>query len=204
MDLRTRLAAGLEALGLGGTESLVEASLHFQALLLKWNKVTNLTAITSPEQVITHHLLDAYAVNPWITGHTVLDVGSGGGIPGIPLALVNPDKDFILLDPNGKKTRFMTQVKIELELANVAVIQARVEDHKGQYDQVISRAFRQVGGFVDSCGRLVRPGGSLLAMKGPDYEGELAELAELKDRTQTSELSVPGLDANRYLIRISC
>jgi len=204
MDLRTRLAAGLEVLGLGGTESLVESSLHFQALLLKWNKVTNLTAITSPEQVITHHLLDAYAVNPWVIGHTVLDVGSGGGIPGIPLALANPDKDFILLDPNGKKTRFMTQAKIELELANVAVIQARVEDHKGQYDQVISRAFRRVGGFVDSCGRLVRPGGSLLAMKGPDYKGELAELAELKDRTQTSELSVPGLDANRYLIRISC
>jgi 16S rRNA (guanine527-N7)-methyltransferase len=204
MNLETRLAEGLRTLGLSDTERLVEASLHFQALLLKWNKVTNLTAITSPEQVITHHLLDAFAVDPYITGHTILDVGSGGGIPGIPLALANPDKDFILLDPNGKKTRFMTQAKIELELTNVVVIQARVEDHTGQYDQVISRAFRQVAGFVDSCARLVRSGGSLLAMKGPDYEDEVAQLAELRNRIQTIDLAVPGLNASRYLIRISC
>jgi len=204
MDLEARLARGLQSLGLTDTERLIEASLHFQSLLLKWNKVTNLTAITSPEQVITHHLLDAFAVDSYVTGQTVLDVGSGGGIPGIPLALANPDKDFILLDPNGKKTRFMTQAKIELELTNVAVIQARVEDHSGQYDQVISRAFRQVAGFVDSCARLVRPGGSLLAMKGPDYEDELVPLAGLEKRIQTIDLAVPGLDATRCLIRISC
>lgn len=204
MTLEEKLTAGLDSLGFSNPADLAALAMRYQALLLKWNKVTNLTAITDPERIITHHLLDAYSVNRFIRGTSILDVGSGAGIPGIPLALANPDKDFILLDPNGKKTRFMTQAKIELGLENVEVVQARAEDHDRQYDQVISRAFRQVEGFIATCGRLVRPGGTLLAMKGPDHMEELATLSGFEDRVATHLLSVPGLDADRFLVEITC
>ena len=204
MSVEQQLDSGLERLGFSDRADLVDRAISYQSLLLKWNKVTNLTAITDPEQVITHHLLDAFAVNPWITGKKILDVGSGGGIPGIPLALANPDKDFILLDPNGKKTRFMTQAKIELSLGNVTVIQARVEDHSAHYDQVVSRAFRQISGFVETCARLVVTGGSLLAMKGPDFKEELAQLPDLAETVSVSPITVPGMEAERFLVEISC
>ena len=202
MGIETQLRQGLEELGIEVSDDGLKSILQYQALLLKWNKVTNLTAITEPELVVSHHLLDALAVNPFIAGHRVLDVGSGGGLPGIPLALVNPDKDFILLDPNGKKTRFMTQAKIELGLSNVEVIQSRVEDHQGLYDHVISRAFRHLSGFVECCGRLLTVEGSLLAMKGPDYEQEQEEMTVSDYTMVVHHLAVPGLQAERCLIEI--
>ena len=119
---------GFQALGLKEDPALVERSSCFLELLVRWNRVTNLTALTDIKAMVGVHLLDSLAVAPYITGRKILDVGSGAGLPGIPLALLYPDKDFILLDSNGKKTRFMTQVTIELQLDNVKVVHLRVED----------------------------------------------------------------------------
>ncbi|SVE11695.1 uncharacterized protein METZ01_LOCUS464549, partial [marine metagenome] len=163
-------------MNLAADQILIEQLQTYQALLLHWNKTANLTAITEPDKIVTHHLLDALAVHEFITGQRVLDVGSGAGLPGIPLALINPDKDFILLDSNGKKTRFMTQARIELGLENVTVVKSRIEDYDDRVDHVISRAFSSLAEFGHFCLRLLEKNGSLLAMKGPGYEIELAAL----------------------------
>lgn len=200
METGKLLKSGLSGLGIGPEEPLVTKALDYLSLICRWNRVTNLTAIREPGEIVTHHLLDAFSVQPFISGSRVLDVGSGAGLPGIPLALIDRDKDFILLDSNGKKTRFMTQVKIELDLPNVEVVQSRVEDYRGSFDQVISRAFSNLADMVSSCRHLLVAGGSMLAMKGPGVREEMADVAGCD--MQLHELVVPGLDAERYLVRL--
>ena len=191
---------GLNELALPTDQILVQQLYSYQDLLLRWNTTTNLTSIIEPERVITHHLFDALSVHQFIVGQRVLDVGSGAGLPGIPLALINPDKDFILLDSNGKKTRFMTQVKIELGLGNVTIIKSRVEDYNDRVDHVISRAFASLKEFACFGLRLLGNNGSLLAMKGPNYANELKGLHYA--RTKVHPVFVPSLGAERYLIEI--
>ena len=199
MSLVEQITIGLDDLGLGDHADKAEPLARYLELIDRWNRVTNLTAIRKPEDMVSQHLLDSLSVSPYVKGARVLDVGSGAGLPGIPLALFQPDKDFILLDSNGKKTRFMTQAAIELGLGNVTVLQQRIEDCTELFDQVISRAFASLDDFVSLCMPRVKIGGSLLAMKGPSE-------IDQADRIPTAcvhELHVPGLDRARYLVAVT-
>ena len=141
MSVEKTLYQGLEALAIPGPEEIKRKLLAFIELLHKWNRVYNLTAIREKEKMLTHHILDSVAVKPFLYGGNVLDVGSGAGLPGVPLALVSPEKHFVLLDSNAKKTRFLQQVKTELELSNLSIETARVEQFHptNTFDTVISR-----------------------------------------------------------------
>lgn len=198
MTLAQRITAGIVDLGLQEHTDKADRFAHYLEMIARWNRVTNLTAVKSAEEMIALHLLDSLSVHPFISGPRVLDVGSGAGLPGIPLALIQPDKDFILLDSNGKKTRFMTQAAIELELTNVSVLQQRIEDCQEVVDQVISRAFTSLTEFVQLCRPRLAAGGNLLAMKGPAEKDQ----AEQFPQASVHSLCVPGLDKQRYLFVI--
>jgi len=183
----------------------METLSRYLDLLAKWNRTYNLTAIRERSQMITHHLHDSLAVVPWLPGRRgirVLDVGTGAGLPGIPLSVARPDSTFVLLDANQKKIAFVTQAAIELSLANVHAVAARVEDFVAEqrFDVVISRAFSDVGTFARLASPLVAPDGVLIAMKGARATDELGALAPNIAVVATPELEVAGLDAKRHLI----
>ncbi|MBL0353694.1 MAG: 16S rRNA (guanine(527)-N(7))-methyltransferase RsmG [Candidatus Dechloromonas phosphoritropha] len=194
------LAAGLTTLGLALPDTVQQQLLAFRDLLLKWNKTYNLTALRDPRQAISHHLLDALAILPHVGAGPLLDVGSGGGLPGIPLAIARPDLSVTLVDTVQKKTAFLRQAAIELELKNVAVHHARVEEMRGQYAQISSRAFAELARFVGVTCHLMAPGGRWLAMKGARPDDELKALPADSEVEAIIPLSVPGLDAERHLI----
>lgn len=177
---------------------------HYLQLLQRWNKVYNLTAVRNPAQMQLLHLDDSLSVAPLMRGETCLDVGSGAGLPGIPLAIVQPERRFTLLDTNGKKTRFMQQAVLELGLKNVKVIQTRVESWQppAKFDAIISRAFASLADFVSFTGQHLQEGGILYAMKGRYPEAELAELPAGWHVTARHPLQVTGLDAERHLLEI--
>ena len=210
MDPLDQLKQGCDALDLPVDDAILQQCLQYLALMVRWNRITNLTAITDLSDMVDKHLLDSMAVHPYLTGHRLLDVGSGAGLPGIPLALLNPDRQFVLLDANGKKTRFMTQASIDLGLSNVIVVQSRVEDLDDTFDAIISRAFTSLSGMVSACCHLLAPGGSFLAMKGPDVIEELKMLqTPAVDavggadpagwEAQLQPLQVPAVLGERYL-----
>jgi len=174
-------------------------------LLAKWNRTYNLTAIRDRSQMVTHHLHDALAVLPSLPARRplrVLDVGTGGGVPGIPLAIARPDAAFVLLDANHKKVAFVRQAAIELALSNVRVVAARVEDFVADapFDVVISRAFSDLPSFAALAARHVARDGVLIAMKGALAHDEIAALPPHIVVVATPELDVPGLDAKRHLV----
>jgi 16S rRNA (guanine527-N7)-methyltransferase len=180
----------------------------FLRLLAKWNRTYNLTAIREPEQMVTHHVLDALSVLPHLparAGLRVLDVGSGPGVPGIPLALARPDAQFVLIDSSQKKAAFLQQAVIELGLANVEVVHERSEDYApaAPFDVVISRAFADLADFAAAAGRHLAPGGRLYAMKGEHPADEIARLPASYRVVATPALKVPGLDAARHLVIIA-
>ncbi len=199
------LESGLVRLGVSLPEGGREQLAAYLALLAKWNRTYNLTAIREPERMITHHALDSLAVVPHLparAGIAVLDVGSGGGLPGIPIAIARPDAHVVLVDSASKKAAFLAQAAIELPLANVEAVATRVEDYAAarKFDVVISRAFSDLATFV----RLVKPhlaeGGVILAMKGVHPDEELAELPGDVEVVATPRLDVPGLEGARHLI----
>jgi len=194
------LAAGLTALGIALPEAAQLKLLAFRDLLLKWNRTYNLTALRDPQQAISHHLLDALAILPHVGTSPLLDVGSGGGLPGIPLAIARPDLAVTLVDTVQKKATFLQQVAIELELKNVAVHHARVEEMRGQYAQISSRAFAELALFVSLTRHQLAPGGRWLAMKGVRPDAEIAVLPANCKVEAMIRLAVPGLDAERHLI----
>ena len=199
------LADGAAALGLVLDAAQRARLAAFVALLAKWNRTYNLTAIRDADRMLTHHLLDALAVLPHLparAGLRVLDVGSGGGIPGIPLAIARPDWHLVLVDSNHKKVAFMTQAMIELKLANVEAHAARIEDFTpaAPFDVVISRAFSDLATFAATSARHLAPDGVLAAMKGVHPDEELAELPDTLVVVAKPALTVPGLDAARHLI----
>ena len=194
------LAAGLAELGLDLPDTTQQQLLAFRDLLLKWNKTYNLTALRDPEQAISHHLLDSLAILPHVGDDALLDVGSGGGLPGIPLAIARPQLSVRMVDTVQKKTTFLQQAAIQLGLKNVAVNHARVEEMKGQYAQISSRAFAELKLFVELTRHLLAPGGRWLAMKGVRPDDEIAALPADIVVEQIIPLHVPGLDAERHLI----
>lgn len=196
----TALASGLAALGLDLPASAQAKLLAYRDLLLKWNRTYNLTALRDPEQAISHHLLDSLAILPWIVGGSLLDVGSGGGLPGIPLAIAKPDLQVTMVDAVQKKVSFLQQAAIELELPNVHAVHARVEELPGQFAQITSRAFSELAEFVRLTRHLLAPGGRWLAMKGVRPEAEITALPPDIRVAAVEPLDVPGLRAERHLI----
>jgi len=205
MTLKRTLAAGITALGLDIDAAAQIRLLAYVALLDKWNRTYNLTAIREPERMVTHHLLDALATLPHLPqlpGLRLIDVGSGGGLPGIPLAIARPQWRVTLLDSKRKKTSFLRQAAAELDLANVTVVAARVEDYvpEQRFDVAISRAFAELAPFVAVARHLVRSEGLLVAMKGAYPPQELLQLAPEQRVVASPALAVPGLDAERHLV----
>ena len=194
------LATGLAEMGLALPENAQAQLMAFSDLLLKWNRTYNLTALRDPAQVVSHHLLDSLVVLPYVADMPLLDVGSGGGLPGIPLAIARPALTVRMVDTVQKKTTFLQQAAIQLGLKNVAVEHARVENLHGQYAQISSRAFAELKLFVDLTRHLLAPGGRWLAMKGVRPDDEIAALPADVVVEQIIPLHVPGLDAERHLI----
>ena len=205
MTSEEQLARGLAALGLDLPPSAQEKLLAFAALLGKWNKVYNLTALRDETQVISHHLLDSLAVLPHLgNAKRLADIGSGGGLPGIPLAIARPALQVALVESNQKKSAFQQQAKIELGLANVSVHCERVEawQPEEKCDVVISRAFSDLAEFVKLTGHLLAEGGVLLAMKGVHPYEEIAQLPAGWRIAGVTPLQVPGVEGARHLVRV--
>jgi 16S rRNA (guanine527-N7)-methyltransferase len=205
----TQLADSIAALGLALPQETVDRLLAFGELLLKWNKVYNLTAIRNPQELITHHLLDSLAVLPHLAAVSRLaDIGSGGGLPGVVLAIVRPGLLVSSIETVGKKASFQQQAKIELGLGNFSVLNKRVEQVQADSlpgcaaDGVVSRAFSSLADFVSLSGHLVGEGGALYAMKGVNPVDEIAALPAGWIVTETHALRVPGLAAERHLLVI--
>lgn len=209
--LNEKLRMRAAAMGVALTVEMGDKLLAYRALLIKWNRTYNLTAIRDPEEVMTHHLLDSLVVAPFLhmpSGEvgpmTLADVGSGGGLPGIPLAIARPDLQVTLVETSSKKSAFQQQAKIELGLSNVSIYSGRVEDYKekNSFDGVISRAFAEVKDFVNWAGDLAKPRGRLYAMKGIYPAEELAALPAGWALERSQPLEVSGLDAQRHLLII--
>lgn len=203
--LSTSLSAGIQELGLAINATQLNQLLDYLALLQKWNKVYNLTAVRDPQQMISQHLLDSLAAVPaFATARKVLDVGAGGGLPGMVLAIARPDVSVAMIDTVHKKTAFLTQVKAELGLSNVSVYTGRVEQLQvsEKFDVITSRAFAELADFVNWSGHLLADGGQFIALKGIDPELEKQNLASGWQVKQVQALRVPQLDAARHLIFI--
>ncbi len=196
------LAEGCESLGLELTAEQQARLLRYLALLHKWNRVYNLTAIRDETRSVSHHLLDSLAVVPHLRGQRVLDVGTGAGLPGIPIAVARPDVSVVMLDSNHKKQAFVTQAIGELELANASVERTRVEqwESAGRFDTVISRAFAELPDFLRLAGHLMAPGGCLLAMKGLHPHEEIAAMPQGFSCERVLALDVPGVESRHLVV----
>lgn len=201
-ELEGRVRAGLQSLDVDPARGVSAALTHFLLLLEKWNNAFNLTAVRDPREMVARHVLDSLTARPFLRGVSVLDVGTGAGLPGIPLALTEPERQFFLLDSGGKKTRFVRHAIGELGLANIEVVQARVEAYvpAEPFDTVICRAFASLREFVDRCGALAAGDGRLIAMKGRAPDEEVANLPADWDVAELAPLTVPGLAGERHLV----
>ena len=207
---RAELITGIAALpvAIELTPGQIDLMLAYHQLLIKWNKTYNLTAVRDPQQMISRHLLDSLSIAVHLRGERFLDVGTGAGLPGIVLAILFPHRQFDLLDSNGKKTRFLFQVKTQLKLDNVAIYQCRVEQHSeaASYDGIISRAFASLSDMVLGSGQLLKPSGHFYAMKGLYPAAEIEQLNQLANSYKVEQaiaLQVPGEEVERQLIVIA-
>ena len=198
------LQMGLQQMQIELSAEQQQKLLDYVALLLKWNSTYNLTALRQEDQMLSHHVLDSLTLLPYLDGvQTLIDVGSGGGMPGIPTAICRPDIQITLLDSNSKKTSFLSQAVIELGLSNVKVITGRVEAAEGiAFDAITSRAFAELRDFVTLTPQLLRDNGRWLAMKGVHPYEEIAQLPEDVHVTQVDKLNVPSLEAERHMVII--
>jgi 16S rRNA (guanine527-N7)-methyltransferase len=201
-DLRPLVDAGLAALGLEADADQRERLLAFIALLARWNRAYNLTAVRDPTEMIPRHLLDSLTVSPYLQGEAILDAGTGAGLPGIPLAILAPTRRFVLLDSNGKKIRFVRQTVGELRLANVTAVQARLESYRSEekFATIVSRAVTSVSALAAAAAHLLDRPARLLAMKGRYPADELD--FEPPGPLRVHRLTVPFLDGERHLIEI--
>jgi 16S rRNA (guanine527-N7)-methyltransferase len=196
------LSRGARQLGIDLSDSQHSQLLAYLALLIKWNKAYNLTAVRDPDEMVSRHLLDSLSVVPFIAGDRWLDVGSGGGMPGIPLAILFPGMKVTVLDSNGKKTRFLTQVKLELKLDNLEVIHSRVEAFKPElpFTGIVSRAFSSLEDFTEWTRHLGDTDTRWLAMKGLHPADELVALPTDFHLDSAQALTVPGCQGQRHLL----
>jgi 16S rRNA (guanine527-N7)-methyltransferase len=200
---RATLDAGIEAMRLDIAEEQRQKLLAYLEELEKWNRTYNLTAVRDPQEMVTRHLLDSLSVLPHLHGTRIIDVGTGAGLPGIPLALAAGDRSFSLLESNGKKVSFLRHVLRSLPVGNAEVVHARAEDYlagKGGFDSVISRAFASIEDMLRMSGHLCAGSGRILAMKGKLAEEELAAARGPRFRLDSVvALQVPGLAEQRHL-----
>ena len=201
-SLLDKLAEGLTTLPLDLNDHVQHQLIDFLYLLVKWNRAYNLTAVRQPEQMVTRHLLDSLVIGPYLQGPRILDVGTGAGLPGIPLALAYPNCQFTLLDSNGKKIRFVTQVVAELGLVNVDVVQSRVEAYQpaGRFDTITARAYSSIEELVEQTAHLLAEGGQYLIMKGAYPIAEIEAMPAGYQLEAIHQLQVPKLDAERHLL----
>ena len=198
------LRQGLVELGLFATDQQLNLLLSYLLLLDKWNASFNLSGVVEINSMVSRHLLDSLAINAHLQGSVFVDIGSGAGLPGIPLAILNPENHFILVDSNGKKTRFLFQAKTELGLANIDVENCRIEHYQSpqQIDMVMCRAFSALGDAASKSQHLLEKEGKFLAMKGRYPEDEIAALPNCFEISKTTKLQIPGNDSERHLIEI--
>lgn len=177
---------------------------HFVSLMHKWNKTYNLTSVRDPQDMLIKHIMDSIVVAPYLDQQQYIDVGTGPGLPGIPLAIMHPDKSFILLDSLGKRVRFMKQVAYELKLSNIQPVQSRVEDFHSPVpiDAVLSRAFASLKDMLHWCQHLVDSSGTFVALKGQLPQQEIDELPKGFKISQIVQLKIPNLTGQRHLIKI--
>jgi 16S rRNA (guanine527-N7)-methyltransferase len=202
--LNTILADGLKALHIDLDARTQQALVDFVGLLGRWNEAYNLTAVREPEQMVVRHVLDSLAVLPFVQGPRVIDIGTGPGLPGIPLALARPQMQFVLLDSNAKKISFVRQAIVQLGLKNVEAVQERVEKYRpaAKFNSLLSRAYASLADMLAGANHLCAPGGEFLAMKGLYPQEELAEIAPAY-AARVEALQVPGLEAARHLVIIT-
>ncbi|TAL83542.1 MAG: 16S rRNA (guanine(527)-N(7))-methyltransferase RsmG [Rhodanobacter sp.] len=198
--LQARLEQGVAVLGLELPVGAIQRLLDYQALLERWNKAYNLTAVRDANDMVTRHLLDSLAILPHVCGDTLADLGTGPGLPGIPLAIAAPGRQILLVDSNGKKVRFLREAIRELKLEGVRAQQSRVEDVHESFDCITARAFASLADMLRWGGHLLAPGGIWLAMKGKRPDDELRDIPAGFELRATHELSVPGLPAERHLL----
>jgi len=200
--LRTAIFHGCGVLNPYLDDAAVEKFLAFVRLLEKWNRVTNLTAVRDPLEMVPRHILDSLAVVPFLTRGSLLDVGTGAGLPGLPIAIASPDFEVTLLDSNAKKLRFVRQAAAELGLDNVQVVQARMQEDQPprSFAMVISRAVASLDELHRQTAHLLRPGGRMLFMKGAVPEQEISALQDSRAGLHIERLNVPGLAAERHLL----
>lgn len=198
------LISGCEKLQLSVSGLQAEQLVNYVLNMHKWNKAYNLTSVRDPEQMMVKHILDSLAVTPFITANKVIDVGTGPGLPGMPLAILHPSVTFTLLDSLGKRVRFMKQCAYELGLSNVSPIHSRVEEHipESPYDIVLSRAFASLKDMLHWCQHLVDSSGVFLALKGQFPQSEIDEVSDHFRIESVSELKIPDLIGERHLVTI--
>jgi 16S rRNA (guanine527-N7)-methyltransferase len=203
-DLLTVLKSCLKNCKLVVTEGQQKQLIRYVLLMHKWNKAYNLTSVRDPQQMVIKHIVDSIVVAPFLDKTHYIDVGTGPGLPGIPLAIMCPDKEFILLDSLGKRVRFMKQVAYELKIENIDPVQSRVEDFipKVEIDGVLSRAFASLKDMLHWCQHLVDSHGVFLALKGQLPMNELDELPLGFILQETIKLDVPGLEGERHIVKI--
>ncbi len=186
------------------SDSILEKFSSYLALLTKWSKAYNLTSIKNPDDMVILHIADSLSINPYLSGSRIIDVGTGAGLPGIPLAIINSDKQFVLLDSNNKKTKFLIQAKADLQLKNVEIVHSRAEDYKPTdcFDAVLSRAFTSLATMLERTNHLCSKNGQFLAMKGAYPDQEIKDLNNAYIVDKIAKLNIKSLDAERHVILI--
>ena len=205
LSYQQRLLSGIQGLSITVSAQQVEQLLCYHQLLLKWNKAYNLTAIREPMAMIDRHLIDSLGVVSFVDAKQLIDVGTGGGMPGVIIAIMCPQVSVTLLDSNGKKTRFLQQVKMQMQLDNITVVQSRLEAYKPEqsFDQITSRAFATLADMVDKSQQLLADNGEYIAMKGQYPHQEIEQLNKDYKVSAVLPLEIPFADGQRHLVRIS-
>tara|TARA_R110001583_G_scaffold116631_2_gene267418 strand:+ start:2898 stop:3524 length:627 start_codon:yes stop_codon:yes gene_type:complete len=204
MNLRTQLDALLAQTDLVVTDQQATQLVQLVELLTKWNKAYNLTSVRDPQQMLVKHIMDSIVVSPHLQGNSFIDVGTGPGLPGLPLAILNPEKQFVLLDSLGKRMRFIRQAVLSLGLKNVEIVQSRVEEYQPEvgFDCVLSRAFASLEDMLSWCHHLPNESGHFLALKGQYPESEVINLGSKFEFIESVTLQVPQLDGERCLVKV--
>lgn len=186
------------------SDHMQQQLVHYLEMMQSWNRIINLTSITEPREMVYLHIIDSLSVMPYLHGNRLLDIGTGAGLPGIPLAITHPDQHWVLLDKNSKKTRFLTQVIAELKLAHVSAVHSRGEDFQPAYcfDSILGRAFGSIRLFAETTGHLLCPNGKLIAMKGKYPEEEINDIPKSFTIQDITRLELNGMNVERHIVRL--